>query len=111
MKTLSTMELMQNARRAGTAVPAFNIPYLPMMKPVVTALQEADTFGLIAVARLEWLKFEATAADPPSSRNTARSRDTSKECNSGASQRWQSIACSSANFPAALFRSTRFAPI
>ncbi|MGD0226443.1 MAG: class II fructose-bisphosphate aldolase [Terriglobia bacterium] len=59
MKTLSTMELMQNARRAGTAVPAFNIPYLPMMKPVVTALQEADTFGLIAVARLEWLKFEA----------------------------------------------------
>lgn len=59
MKPLSTKELMQNARRAGTVIPAFNIPHLPMMKPVVTALREADSFGLIAVARLEWIKFEA----------------------------------------------------
>jgi ketose-bisphosphate aldolase len=59
MKTLSTMEIMQNARRAGTVIPAFNVPYPPMMKPVVTALQDTDSFGLIAVARLEWIKFES----------------------------------------------------
>jgi len=40
-------------------VPAFNIPYLPMMEPVVAALRACRVFGLIAVARLEWIKFEA----------------------------------------------------
>ena len=40
-------------------VPAFNIPYLPMMEPVVAALRATRVFGLIAVARLEWIKFEA----------------------------------------------------
>jgi fructose-bisphosphate aldolase class II len=38
------------AFRLGTAVPGFNIPYLPMMEPVVRALKDA---------RLEWVKFEA----------------------------------------------------
>jgi fructose-bisphosphate aldolase, class II len=42
-----------------TVVPAFNIPYLPMMEPVVAALRDTDNFALIAVARLEWIKFEA----------------------------------------------------
>ncbi len=48
-----------NARRSGTVIPAFNIPYLPMMQPVVAALRDADSFGFIAVARLEWIKFES----------------------------------------------------
>jgi len=30
-----------------------------MMEPVVAALRDTDNFGLIAVARLEWIKFEA----------------------------------------------------
>jgi len=50
---------MWNARRAGTAIPAFNIPFLPMMEVVVEALRDTDCFGLIAVARPEWMKFEA----------------------------------------------------
>jgi fructose-bisphosphate aldolase class II len=59
MKLLSTYACMWNARRAGTVIPAFNIPYLPMMEVVVGALQDTDCFGLIAVARPEWVKFEA----------------------------------------------------
>lgn len=59
MKMLSTSECMLNARRAGTAIPSFNIPYLPMMDGIVAALRETDNFGLIAVARLEWVKFGA----------------------------------------------------
>lgn len=51
------LEILERARRRHVAVPAFNIPYLPMMKPVVDALKETDTFGMIAVARLEWIKF------------------------------------------------------
>jgi ketose-bisphosphate aldolase len=48
-----------NAQRAGLAIPAFNIPYLPMMEPVVRALRDTGSFGFITVARLEWVKFQA----------------------------------------------------
>ncbi len=59
MKQLSSNACMWNARRAGTVIPAFNIPYLPMMEAVVGALQDTDSFGLITVARPEWMKFQA----------------------------------------------------
>jgi ketose-bisphosphate aldolase len=54
-----TQTLMLNAWNAGTVIPAFNIPYLPMIEPVVRALQDTRCFGLIAVARPDWEKFEA----------------------------------------------------
>ena len=57
MKT--TAAIVENARRAGLALPAFNIPYLPMMAPVVQAVADLDSFALITVARLEWIKFES----------------------------------------------------
>jgi len=50
---------MLNAWRAGTVIPAFNIPHLPIMAPVVRALRDTNAFGLIQVARLEWEKFES----------------------------------------------------
>lgn len=46
-------------RPSETVVPAFNIPYLPMVEPVVAALRNTDAFGMIMVARAEWTKFEA----------------------------------------------------
>ncbi len=52
-------EIMLKARAARIVIPAFNIPYLPMMEPIVSALKERRAFGLIAVARLEWVKFES----------------------------------------------------
>ena len=52
-------ELIRRAWQSGLAVPGFNIPYLPMMEPVVRALRDTDAAGLIMVARLEWVKFEA----------------------------------------------------
>lgn len=51
--------LMKAAASAGIVVPAFNIPYIPMMQPVAQALLEQDAFGLIQVARLEIEKFES----------------------------------------------------
>jgi ketose-bisphosphate aldolase len=53
---------VKNALAAGTAVPAFNVPYLPMVEPVVRAVVELDSFALIETARLEWTKFEARSA-------------------------------------------------
>lgn len=55
----STAEIMNNAMKAGLTIPAFNVPHLPMVKPIIRAVVDQDTFALIAVARLEWIKFEA----------------------------------------------------
>lgn len=52
-------EIMKRARNTKKMIPAFNIPYIPMMEPVVKALEDTDTFGLITVARLEWVKFSS----------------------------------------------------
>jgi ketose-bisphosphate aldolase len=55
-------EIVRNAWRAGLAVPAFNVPYLPMIEPVVQAAVDCDCFSLVATARLCWLKFGARSA-------------------------------------------------
>lgn len=54
-----TADIINNAVRAGVVIPAFNVPYLPMIKPVIWAVVDQDCFALIEVARLEWIKFEA----------------------------------------------------
>jgi ketose-bisphosphate aldolase len=51
--------IMKNAWQRGIVIPGFNIPYLPMMEPVIKALHDTSTFGLIMVARLEWIKFRS----------------------------------------------------
>ena len=47
-----TGAIVKKAWEKGMVVPGFNIPYLPMMEPVVRALHDTGTFGLIMVARL-----------------------------------------------------------
>ena len=51
--------LMDKAWQNGMVIPGFNIPYLPMMEPVIKALHDTATFGMIMVARLEWIKFKS----------------------------------------------------
>jgi len=58
-KIPGTGEIVKRAWKAGLVVPGFNIPYLPMMEPVVRALRDCDSFGLVMVANLELLKFES----------------------------------------------------
>jgi len=41
---ISSHEAMQRALRIGTAIPAFNVPYLPMMEPIVRAYPPIDAF-------------------------------------------------------------------
>lgn len=55
--------LMQRAWKKGIVIPAFNIPYLPMMQPVVQALKDTDTFALIEVAHIEWMTFEVESLE------------------------------------------------
>ncbi len=64
MNTLDSAEILQRARRARRVIPAFNIPYLPMMAPVIQAVRDLDCLAFVAVARLEWIKFEAGGPGP-----------------------------------------------
>ncbi len=52
-------DIVLAASRAGSVILAFNIPYLPMMRPVIQAVADLDSFALVEVARLEWTKFES----------------------------------------------------
>jgi ketose-bisphosphate aldolase len=56
---LNNDRLVRNAWREGLVIPAFNIPYLPMMAPVIQATVDQEAFALIASARIEWRRFEA----------------------------------------------------
>jgi len=38
-------------------IPAFNVPYLPMVESVIRAVADLDSFALVETARLEWKKF------------------------------------------------------
>ena len=51
--------IIQNALKAGVAIPAFNVPYLPMIEPVIRAVVDHHSFAMIETARLEWRKFKA----------------------------------------------------
>ncbi|NQU44846.1 class II fructose-bisphosphate aldolase [bacterium] len=58
-----TAAIVRRAFEKQIAIPGFNIPYLPMMEPVIAALRDTDCLGLIMVARLEWIKFEARSLE------------------------------------------------
>lgn len=62
--TPTIQTLMVRAHEHHVAIPGFNIPYLPMMAPVVQALRDTRCLGLIMVARLEWEKFAAGGVKP-----------------------------------------------
>lgn len=46
-----------------TIIPAFNIPYLPMVEPVTQAIVDENSVAMIQVARLEWEKFESQSPE------------------------------------------------
>jgi len=60
---ISTGEIVKNALKAGVVVPAFNVPHLPMVEPIIQAVTELDSFALVQVARLEWEKFESKSLE------------------------------------------------
>lgn len=60
---ISLKKIVNHAYEKGTAIPAFNIPYLPMMAPVIDAVKDCDSFALIECARLEWRKFAAQSLE------------------------------------------------
>ncbi len=56
-------DIMRAARAAGIVIPAFNIPYLPMVRPIVQAIRDADSFAFLEVSRIEWEKFSSKSVE------------------------------------------------
>jgi ketose-bisphosphate aldolase len=56
---LTSGQILQRAAERNIILPAFNIPYLPMMQPTIAAMRDTDAAGFVMVARLEWTKFAA----------------------------------------------------
>lgn len=52
-------DIVLKAYHTHLAILAFNVPYLPMVKPVVEAVRDQDAVGMITTARLEWIKFQS----------------------------------------------------
>lgn len=56
---LSVAEIMKRAKERRVLIPAFNIAYLAMMKPVVETIVGLDSFGLVEAAVPDITKFGA----------------------------------------------------
>ena len=52
-------DIMRKAYTPHITIPAFNVPYLPMIKPIIDVLKASECFGLVEVARPDVEKFEA----------------------------------------------------
>ncbi len=60
---MTTQQIVKKAFELGLVIPAFNIPYLPMMEPVANAIADENAVAMIQVARLEWEKFESRSLE------------------------------------------------
>ncbi len=55
--------ILKRALELERAIPAFNVPYLPMIEPVAEAIKREDTVAFVEVARPEWEKFESKSIE------------------------------------------------
>lgn len=53
---MNTREVILKAREKGKCVPAFNVPHIPMVKPIIEAIRDENSVAMIQVARVEWEK-------------------------------------------------------
>ena len=60
---MSAKKTVKLALEKKTIVPAFNIPYLPMVEPVVQAIVDENSLAMVQVARLEWEKFASESPE------------------------------------------------
>lgn len=59
----NTKQIIETARKLHIAVPGLNVPYPPMVQPVIEAVRDENSFALIELARVEWEKFGAISLE------------------------------------------------
>ncbi|MEF9990401.1 MAG: class II fructose-bisphosphate aldolase [Christensenellaceae bacterium] len=60
---MNIRETVQKALEKKTVIPAYNIPYLPMVKPIIQAVIDENSVAMIQVARVEWEKFSSESLE------------------------------------------------
>ena len=60
---MNANDAVLRARRHGTVIPAFNVPCLPMARPIIQAVADDHSVAMIQVARIEWEKFESESLE------------------------------------------------
>jgi ketose-bisphosphate aldolase len=56
-------EIVRRARELGIGIPAFNVAHLPMTEPIIRAVRDQDSFALVEVSRIDWVKFGAQSPE------------------------------------------------
>ena len=56
-------QIIQRARELGVGIPAFNVAHLPMTEPIIRAVRDQDSFALVEVSRIDWVKFGAESPE------------------------------------------------
>ncbi len=60
---MNTKEVVGKARSIGKCIPAFNVPHIPMVKPIAQAIADENSIALIQIARVEWEKMSAQSLE------------------------------------------------
>lgn len=60
---MKATEAVLYAKQKGTVIPAYNVPYLPMIEPTIRAIVDENSVGMIQVARVEWKRFGAESPE------------------------------------------------
>ncbi len=58
LESISLKRIMEQAYHQHVVIPAFNVAYLPMVKPIIDALKAFDCFALVEVARPDVENFQ-----------------------------------------------------
>ena len=60
---MDTRRIVRKALEKGLVVPAFNVPYWQMLKPVARAVVDEDSVAMIQISRIDWEKFGAKSPE------------------------------------------------
>lgn len=60
---MNAKEVVLRARELGKCIPAFNVPHVPMLKPIAEAIRDENSVAMIQVARVEWEKMGAESME------------------------------------------------
>ena len=57
--SMNAKDVVLRAKELGKCIPAFNVPHIPMVKPIAEAIRDENSVAMIQVARVEWEKMSA----------------------------------------------------
>ena len=60
---MNTREVVLRAKELKKCITAFNIPHIPMLKPIAEAIRDENSVAMIQAARVEWEKMHSESLE------------------------------------------------